>query len=136
MQTEQWNQEELSSAISGRVASTLYQMKANLESEMNTADFAEAAVVNEDSSIALLQEHIYALTHSWRQTSAIGQVGLTELPVLCQNYISRYNACAGLKTSESEKLHSKMMLKVLPMYMPKHCNVKVCYVPKQSYSLM
>lgn len=73
-QVEDWGQEELSLAISQQVASTLQRMKSDLDGKSLSADLGEVDGATEDSAVALLQEHMSALSHSWRQASSTKQV--------------------------------------------------------------
>lgn len=73
-QAEEWGQEELSLAISQRVASTLHRMKSDLDGKPLSVDLGEVDGATEDSAVALLQEHVSALNHSWRQASSTKQV--------------------------------------------------------------
>lgn len=78
--------ERLSLAISRRVASTLYNLKASLDSlplSDVALDLVEEPSASEETMAALIQDQMYALTHSWRQPSMVGKVSLTRYLLNC-----------------------------------------------------
>ena len=70
LQTEDWDSERLAAAISQKVASTLYNLKAKLDSLPLSSVVSgpeREAGAGEEPMMALIEDQLYTLTHPWRQ---------------------------------------------------------------------
>lgn len=66
----------MGSAISERIAATLYSLKADLDGILPSEVTVEkiGTVTEKEDIMPLIQEQIDALSHVWRQSNQIGRV--------------------------------------------------------------
>ena len=81
LQVQEWNSEQLSVAITQRVAETLYSLKAELEgvplAEVVRPGVALEPAVDSEALMPLIEEQIDGLRHSWlsrRQVRFLGTI--------------------------------------------------------------